>query len=818
MTEIQTSQYWISPTALYISLNALGNADYIQANVASGASILCYVPNVEGLGYDNGHNYRRWQLFTSPTFFEESSEKYVYVAIPRDSNLTLAPIVFPSEHIDLYGMNEDGVQVGNTAYYYIWIRGIITASVDESQSVQMRKWDQNIVYGSLSSDEAINAGGVNSWWRYSSVDNNVTFLKDIAEATFLSVKIHSLILGGGSNVLDGVAEYGVTPDNADDKVVTPSFLAKHGNGQFLSKIHEDTAQKAITFMEGLRLGEEDAVYGLEKDGGARLGDVVVDRMHNEGSTEADRVIIGGKGFDVYMGVDGRSHLWVDNLSVRGKLMASALEVRKVSYMGGTMIMSNAGSTLSKVVAVFDDSGEQIVAYKCYAVADDGTMQTENWWRPGMMALAQTFNVDGVADGTGIGNRRYWRLVVGAGQEKLEDGKMYSWVLLSNVEEFVGGDRSVVMGYDSALLADNRGLVLTWGGVAAAVVTRCSGRSLADVVEEWDGRTTDDSGTLISSRVFYGCEAGSDVPRVGDVIVQVGDEVAWKSRGNVIRLTTSTDDDPTATAPSLTMYHGVGALRGTGVKDQEGTEATSVWQWKAVTAVISPEETKVCSKNFKWFTDDPDKVIDPVVVTWDVRCETDILVKHVQGETTTPDDMTFVVTRRMGNEEEEVKEGVVVKIDYELTDGATGKAVELKEGKLSSGVKALFGLKKLTVSALTVEEEEDEEGKKKKIETLVARRDIAIVSDGESWSLQVLAAQGNVMLNGEDEKVLTAYLTLNGKDISATLPDGAWTWVRKSGDSENDSIWTRLHEGIGRVCRVTKDDVVRSAVFECEVEF
>ena len=34
----------------------------------------------------------------------------------------------------------------------------------------------------------------------------------------------------------------------------------------------------------------------------------------------------------------------------------------------------------------------VLAYKCYAVADDGTTKTMNWWHVGMMALCQTFNV------------------------------------------------------------------------------------------------------------------------------------------------------------------------------------------------------------------------------------------------------------------------------------------------------------------------------------------------------------------------------------------------------------------------------------------
>ena len=121
MTEATTSSYWIAGNALYLSLNANNDPDYITGNTVSGAQILCYIENIEGLGYDVGHNYRRWPLTVSPTYFSTISEKYVYVAIPRPSNPSSeAVVVFPSEKLDIYGKNIDEEQVGSEEYYYIW--------------------------------------------------------------------------------------------------------------------------------------------------------------------------------------------------------------------------------------------------------------------------------------------------------------------------------------------------------------------------------------------------------------------------------------------------------------------------------------------------------------------------------------------------------------------------------------------------------------------------------------------------------------------------------------------------------------------------
>lgn len=120
MTEATTKDYWISPQALRLEPNALGNPDYLQASCTAGAQILVYVKDI--IGYDAGHNYRRWPLQASPTVFNTHTAKYVYAAIPRTTEAgRTAQIVFPSERIDLYGMNEAEEQKGAPDHYYIFL-------------------------------------------------------------------------------------------------------------------------------------------------------------------------------------------------------------------------------------------------------------------------------------------------------------------------------------------------------------------------------------------------------------------------------------------------------------------------------------------------------------------------------------------------------------------------------------------------------------------------------------------------------------------------------------------------------------------------
>ena len=414
------------------------------------------------------------------------------------------------------------------------------------------------------------------------------------------------------------------------------LLAKYGTQYFLSKQYKDAAKEVIAFEKGLTAGSyerltsgaainadgaaevksmaarEGVTVGddafVRADGGARLGDVEVARVRSKGAEEGDRNLISGRGFDLFMGADGKSHLWVDDANIRGKLVAMSTEIRKVSYSGGTLLLSNAGSTLARVAAVTDDQGA-VVAYKCWAKADDGTTQTMNWWRIGMMALCQTFNVSG---NTG-GNRRYWRLVVGVGQERLDDGKIYDYVLLSNVASFPAAAAAIPI-YTSGSVLSAQGNVLRWAGEPVGMVQRQGNVAFAAVwaLQEYGSvanitELKDDDGKNITYRTLYGYEptavgGAPDAPMAGDVIVQCGDQVRWLSRGNVIRLCTSSDDGDADTTPSLSMYHGIGRLREV-IVNGEAKANKSVWQWRDLTALISPTKTYINSDYFYFFSED-----------------------------------------------------------------------------------------------------------------------------------------------------------------------------------------------------------------------
>lgn len=459
-TEAKSTNYWISSTALYIQLNAMGEPDYIQCSVVSGASVLCYMSDVPGLGYDAGHNYQRWTLAAYPSIFPDSERKYVYIAIPRQSTTdnNQATVVFPGQKIDIYGKaitasGTGGEQIGNEAYYYIFTGGIISAVKTDADNTRKREWEQHFECGKLATDEAIASGGEGSWWRYNSVSDTITFLKEILKATFseLSAKVArvtSLFLGG--HELKGVADSNGTLETSDDTVVTPHYLGQFGVKHFLAKDKDDTAAGLITFLKGLRLGKSTKYY-IDAD-----GNVTINLLN---SADYDDAMQSGFGF--YKRKDGKYGLNVTDLSVWGKAYFNNLTIRELTYVGGNLVFSPSAGKIFEVREITDAQGE-VTGWKCYLLADDGTTATTNMWEKYDQVKCETFNIQaGVYEH--VSNKYYWRLVTDVSTENevitdaegnvLYDGKKYAWIIISAIDKDIGSDTPAAG--DTIVLEGNR---------------------------------------------------------------------------------------------------------------------------------------------------------------------------------------------------------------------------------------------------------------------------------------------------------------------------------------------------------------------------
>ncbi len=672
MTQATTKDYWISPSALHIELNALGYPDYIQASCVSGAQILVYVKDI--IGFDAGHNYRRWPLQAVATVFNTHTEKYVYVAIPRDMTLTASAwIVFPSEQIDIYGKNEKEEQIGDEKYYYIFLQGIITSSGDNG-TVQ-RDWKEGgrIVYGYLSSDEAISAiPNESEWYNYS--DGIVTFLKDItmkAGTKFRQLFAKTLtIMSGGKIAFENQGEVnGVAIDSTSldsvDKIVTPNYLAS----QALSKINDDIAQGIIRFMQGLKLGN--GVKGIDANGNAVLGDVqmldaVLRRIVSLGYNGATQ-----QGFGIVDRGDGKFRLDINDLQVWGKAVFQELEVRKLSYAGGNVYLSGSGSKIFKTEELYNEAGK-LRGWRCWLLADDGTTATQNMWRVGDQARCQTFGLANKQKPT----RSWWRLVTAVSEEnvaltdelgnELYDGKKFAWIEIAK---------------------DN-------------------------------------------------CELGSDVPMAGDTIVLDGNQNPNERERQGVMILETTG----ANTPRIVAYKGVVGYT------HEGCEVF----------YLSPQGSRIVSTSFEW-----------VSPTGDI-----IHIVNYRGEWQSGVSYGYYDQVSHGN-------GVW------LCTNINGSTTEPKEGNADW--------------QLVMKAEKGEKG-----------------DDGVAYQVMITSDTGTVMINGSGKMTLNATLLRNGEDISDTISNSAWSWWRQSADAEDDAVWNRLHESVGRSCLITRDDVDRQAQFGCRV--
>lgn len=312
--------------------------------------------------------------------------------------------------------------------------------------------------------------------------------------------------------------------------------------KYLSKLSDDTAAGAITFLKGLLLGDgthgidEDgaallqsvtgdtqgdgtgASWSVSKGGAAKLAELVTAAVKSEGFTTDD--ILAGKGYHMYADSDGKSHVVTDYLTTRIKAYFSELAVQKITYSGGNTIFTGAGNGIEYVEKVSNGNGD---GYKCWFSAEDGDEEVENMWQAGDQALCKTAHM---ATGSGVGNRYYWRLVTGAGTDEktftASDGttqtKKMGYVILSDAPASTLFEKIYADG-DSA------------NTEAANVITPDASRTY------FQGKQADDN----------------DAPAAGDAIVAMGSQ-SDKGRMKAIQIASvQLNSEP---APAINFYSGL----------------------------------------------------------------------------------------------------------------------------------------------------------------------------------------------------------------------------------------------------------------------
>lgn len=259
-----------------------------------------------------------------------------------------------------------------------------------------------------------------------------------------------------------------------------NLIAKYGTRFFLSKQYNDTAQGLITFAKGLiAKGLADLMMGAKFGNNAmitELGDAVFNTIKSFDYDNAAE-----QGFSVEKEKNGKYHAFLNNLTIWGKAIFHELDVRKLSYSGGNIYLSGAGSKLIKVVPVKESvSADGVISWvettaddaecagwKCYLLADNGTTATMNYWQEGDQVRCQTIG-EIVAGGaySDTSNKSYWRTIPDGGvstqnekiygtktetyldeagkeqtreeQVELYDGQAFAWIVVGKHSEGLDG--------------------------------------------------------------------------------------------------------------------------------------------------------------------------------------------------------------------------------------------------------------------------------------------------------------------------------------------------------------------------------------------
>lgn len=221
-------------------------------------------------------------------------------------------------------------------------------------------------------------------------------------------------------------------------------LSAEALDHFARKDQDETFKEKVAF-------EKDVNF----DGAALFADVVaiLKKLKAQGGIETDDVRSANydedtqQGFGLLRTKNGGYRLSLSELEVWCKAIFHELEIRKLSYAGGNVYLSGAGSKIAHVEEQYSASGV-VTGWKCYLLADDGSTATQNLWRVKDQARCQSFNIlEGKHEG--VSNKSYWRLVTEVSTQPvtiktadgtaLYGGRLFDWVTLSATDCMAGSD-------------------------------------------------------------------------------------------------------------------------------------------------------------------------------------------------------------------------------------------------------------------------------------------------------------------------------------------------------------------------------------------
>ena len=239
-------------------------------------------------------------------------------------------------------------------------------------------------------------------------------------------------------------------------------VATEGSKHFISKINDDIAKGTVTwekvqkFLQGILIGNNNA-YSIDANGNAILSSVLVNLLKSLDFNEEEQ-----SGFAIKQRSDGKYQMLLTDLIVWGKAIFNTLLIRELSYVGGNIVLSPAAGKISYIKEVYSETTNELIGWKCYLLADDGTTATINSFKVDDQVRCKTFNIKaGVYEN--VSNKDYWRLVTKVSTEnevitdaeghELYDGKKFAWIQIAKENCMEGSDNPAVG--DTIVLMGNR---------------------------------------------------------------------------------------------------------------------------------------------------------------------------------------------------------------------------------------------------------------------------------------------------------------------------------------------------------------------------
>lgn len=276
-----------------------------------------------------------------------------------------------------------------------------------------------------------------------------------------SIKVNGMQIGGtGSGNGGGVYVIGLndTTPASDSNV----YSARRSRMEFIHRLTDDTAKGTVTWekvqklLQGLFLGNGNN-YSIDGNGNAILSSVLVNLLKSLDFNESEQ-----SGFAIKQRSDGKYQMLLTDLIVWGKAIFNTLVIRELSYVGGNIVLSPAAGKISYIKEVFSETTNEMIGWKCYLLADDGTTATINSFKVDDQVRCQTFNIKpGVYEN--VSNKDYWRLVTKVSTEnevitddeghELYDGKKFAWIQIAKDNCMEGSDNPAAG--DTIVLMGNR---------------------------------------------------------------------------------------------------------------------------------------------------------------------------------------------------------------------------------------------------------------------------------------------------------------------------------------------------------------------------